>query len=230
MKFPVENKFSLDYYSSILLNAKSKGYKFMTMREIAEERPDLYKNRICVLRHDLDDKPYRLRGMIDCEDLCGVKSSIFILIHTDKYNFLSYPTLSFLREIESKGFEIGLHTNFVEVAQIAGIEPQEVLTKEMTILRQYFNIVGIACHRNIDYMYNSLPYVENHWGEIKSKNNLAYQAYCTSIFGDLVFVNEGFVPHLGWRSNIPEDVIRSGKSFCLSTHPHWWHNQHAFEN
>jgi hypothetical protein len=225
-----ENGFSISYYSDVIKNAKSNGYTFMTMHELSVEKVDVKSNKICVLRHDLDDKPQRLMSMAECEEGIGAKSSIFVLVHTNKYNFLSYETLNLLLKLESKGFEIGLHTNFVEVSNICHIEKQKILANELSILRTYFHVTGIACHRNIDYMYNSLPFVEENWESLKEQNELGYQAYDKTLIRDLVFVNEGFLPHLGWRSRSPEDVINAGESFCLSTHPHWWHHKHAFEN
>ena len=44
-----------------------------------------------------------------------------------------------------------------------------------------------------------------------------------------VFINES-TNHLGWRNHTPEDIIESGKNFILSTHPHWWHKEHPFED
>jgi hypothetical protein len=229
-KFEVANRFSLSYYESILKLSLDTGYRFLRLRDFVEQKPDVHKEKICVLRHDLDDKPQRLRGMIDSEESLGVRSTVFVLVHTDKYNPFSYPALNVLRKAEDRGFEIGLHTNFVEVSQIVDAAPDKILANEVNALRGYFSISGIACHRNIDFMYNSLPYVEANWERLKTDNRLLYQAYQPSIFNELVFVNEGFLPHLGWRSHLPEDVIASGKSFCLSTHPHWWHQDHAFED
>lgn len=230
MIFSVANKFSISYYESILKLALDSGYRFMQMQEFAEKKPDVIKDRVCVLRHDLDDKPQRLRGMIDCEESLGVRSTIFVLVHTDKYNPFAYPALHLLRKAQERGFEIGLHTNFIEVSQIVGVEPDRVLENEVNALRGFFPVAGIACHRNIDFMYNSLPYLEANWAKLKAHNCLSYQAYDSAIFQDLVLVNEGFLPHLGWRTHHPEEIIESGRSFCLSTHPHWWHQDHAFED
>src|SRR5579885_1951290 len=184
----------------ILQRALDSGYRFLRLRDFVDEKPDLQSQKICVLRHDLDDKPQRLRGVIDTEEQLGVRSTVFVLVHTDKYNPFSYPALNLLRKAEARGFEIGLHTNFVEVSQIVDTDPDKVLANELNALRGYFRVDGIACHRNIDFMYNSLPYVEANWERLRADNALLYQAYQPSIFNELVFVNEGFLPHLGWRS------------------------------
>lgn len=229
-EFKRENKFSLEYYERIVESALAREYRFMTMREFVVERPDVHEEKIAVLRHDLDDRPSRLPGIVDVERRLGVRSTIFVLMHTDRYSLFSYNVLSMLRSIDSEGFEVGLHTNFVEVAQIVGCDPDMILTIEAQTLKAYFDVAGVACHRNIDFMYNSLPYLQENWPRLQEALGFLYEAYDEDLFSDLVFVNEGFKPHIDWRNEVPESVIESEKSFCLSTHPHWWHRDHPFED
>ena len=214
---------------SILKSGVSAGYRFMTFREFVAECPNTDQHRICLLRHDLDDKPQRLRLFLEAERIAGVRSTTFILVHTDKYNPHAYPLLKILREAERDGFEIGLHSNFLEAAKATGYNPETLLKNEVETLRGYFQISGVACHRNIDNMYNSLPYLEKNWPALRGLTGLTYHAYDAEIMNNLAFVNEGIMP-LGWRSLTPEEVIASGRSFCLSTHPHWWHKDHAHED
>ena len=51
-------------------------------------------------------------------------------------------------------------------------------------------------------------------GQVKAwanspKDSLEYQVYDKTLFGNFVYVNEGFLPHLAWRLHLPEDVIKS---------------------
>jgi len=224
------NGFSINYYREILESAKNNGYEFLRIRDYVLNKNAKTEKKIALIRHDLDDKPQRLGAILDVEDDLGIRSSIYVLVHTNLYNFLSVPVLQSLRQAESMGFEIGLHSNFVEFAKLLDTDPDEILAKEIEILRCHFQIDGIACHRNIDYMFNSLPYLEEKWPSFKKSLSLLYQAYDQELFGGFQFVNEGLSPHLGWRSLTPEEVIASGQSFYLSTHPHWWHRVHAFED
>lgn len=225
-----QNTFSLSYYESILRDALDAGYRFVTFRQVCAGDFTNGSEKIAVIRHDLDAKPWRLKGILDVEDALGIRSSNFILVHDNGYNPLSVSVLPVLRAAEEKGFEIGLHTNFVETATLTGQDPLKVLDVELSVLRNYFDVQGVACHRNIDFMYNSLPFLEQHWASIKERQNLLYQAYEPSIHDVFDFVNEGLNPHLGWRGLTPEEAIASGRKFCLSTHPHWWHRSHAFED
>lgn len=225
-----ENTFSVDYYTKILSLARDAGYIFPIMSEYYNRRMDFQDKKVALLRHDVDSKPHRAKIFLESEEEAGVTSTTFLLVHDVNYNSLSVTNLRLFSDAESKGFEIGLHTNFVETSLLLGEEPDRVLESELNILRSYFNVRGVACHRNIDFMYNSLPYLVERWPAFKEKYVLGYQAYDPAFVTDMVFVNEGVNPHLGWRGQTPEDVISSGKSFCLSTHPHWWHRVHPFED
>jgi hypothetical protein len=224
------NGFSINYYRDILESAKNNGYELLSIRDYVLNKAAKFSQKIVLIRHDLDDKPQRLNAILDVEADLGIRSSIYVLVHTNTYNFLSVPVLQSLRHAESMGFEIGLHSNFVEFAKLLDAKPDDILAKEIKILRCHFQIDGIACHRNIDYMFNSLPYLEEKWPSFKKSLSLLYQAYDEDLFGGFQFVNEGLSPHLGWRSQTPEEVIKSGQSLYLSTHPHWWHRIHAFED
>lgn len=220
----------MDYYKSILQTAKSSGYKFLTMSDYLNGIHEYQYEKVILLRHDVDSKPHRAKIFFDAEQEIGALSTNFLLTHDINYNALAINNLKLFKDAESKGFEIGLHTNFVETSMLLGESPDRILETELKVLRSYFDIRGVACHRNIDYMYNSLPYLEENWSILRDRHSLRYQGYEPIFVTDIAFVNEGFNPHLGWRGPKPEDIISSGKSFCLSTHPHWWHRDHAFED
>ena len=125
--------------------------------------------------------------------------------------------------------EIGLHSNFLEYAKINNLEPLDVFRNEMSILRTFFNVTGVAPHRDINYMYNSLPYLEENWSSISKELKISYHAYEQKILSSTTYVNEGLNPHLCWRTLTPHDAIKTGRSIYMLTHPHWWYKQHPFE-
>jgi len=220
------NKFSIKYYEDIINNALDNKYKFVTVAEFLDLGcPDL--NHF-ILRHDLDQKPSTLQNQLDVERGCGVRSTIYARVTANEYNVLSYPVLDMLRKAQRDDFEIGLHTNFLEYATINKLNPMNVLELEYTILNKIFDIKGLAPHRDLNYAYNSLPYIEENWKEIKGLG-FDYQAYNEKIFSASVYVNEGFNPHLCWRNNKPEDIIPTNKSIYMMTHNHWWYKKHPFE-
>lgn len=224
-----QNYFSQDYYRSILTQAYDAGYKTLTMHDFftAEEIDD---EKILILRHDVDAKPLRSTIFHEVETELGFKSSYFLLVHDINYNPFAVNVLKKFQEIAKYGCEIGLHTNYLETASILNQEPIVTLAQEVNALNSHFDITGIACHRNIDFLENALPHLEENWKQIQKELGIKYQAYEEDKMQQLTFVNEGLNPHLCWRNHKPEDVIESGANFCLSTHPHWWHKSHPFED
>jgi hypothetical protein len=220
------NEFSIEYYSRILDEAIKQGYKFVTLREFFDL--GFPSTGHFILRHDLDTKPQTMKKMLDAEFSRGVRSTIFARVTANDYNLLSYPVVRMLSDAESQGFEIGLHTSCVEYAKINGMDPLDIIRLEKTIMSNYFDISGIAPHRDLNYSYNSLPFIESVWDNIESMG-FKYQAYDERIESASIYVNEGFNPHLCWRSKKPEDVIKSNGTIYMLTHNHWWYDVHPFE-
>jgi hypothetical protein len=151
-------------------------------------------------------------------------------VTANEYNPFSYHVFPTLYWAKNLGFEIGLHSNFLEFATITGVDPYAALKAEISLLRSFFPAAdSISCHRDINYQFNSLPWLEAHWQTVKSELRLAYQAYEPRVLDNVLYVNEGLNPHLCWRKQTPEDAIKTGKSICLLTHSHWWYEKHPYE-
>jgi hypothetical protein len=221
------NNFSIKYYDEIIKLAKSKGYKFVTLNEFINLNCPKFNHFI--LRHDLDKQPLTLKAQLEVEIQNKVRSTTFARVTANEYNFSSYPVIALLKFAEKRGFEIGLHSNFLEYSKINKLNPIETLQFEFESLKHFFDIRGLATHRDLNYAYNSLPYVENNWGTIKDLG-IAYHAYEEKILSSCIYVNEGFNPHLCWRDKTPEQAIGTEKSICLLTHNHWWYTEHPFEH
>ena len=223
----MNNPFTMSYYCDIIKLAKKNNYKFVTLKEFIDLG---YPSRNhFIMRHDLDTKPQTLKKMLDAEILHDIRSSIFVRVTANQYNVLSYPVIGLLKFAKDNSFEIGLHTSCVEYATINDRDPFKVLQLEYSILSSFFDIHGLAPHRDLNYMYNSLLYIEKKWNKIKEMG-FSYQAYDQSIVDSCVYINEGFNPHLCWRKDKPEDVIPSSKSIYMLTHNHWWYDANPFED
>ena len=227
MKFEKNNKFSLDYYRSIIREAKSIGYNFCTVSEFYQI--GCPAENYFVLRHDIDVSPNSVQQMIDVENSEDVKATYYVRVFGSPYNPFDYNIFNCLKSAEYQGHEIGLHTNPIEFSEINKIDPFDIVLAEYEILKSQFNITSMSTHRDLNYMYNSLPWLEKNWKKIKTMTGLECQAYEDVIFKNSVYVNEGLNPHICWRNFKPEDVIKSGKSVYMLTHNHWWYNKHPFE-
>lgn len=223
------NAFNTENYRRIIEHALERSYKFVTLSEfVALGCPN--KGHF-ILRHDLDKSPATLPVVIDVETQMGVRSTTFVRIAGAEYNPFGYTTMRVLKDAENVGTEVGLHTGFFEFAQINDLDPMHVLQGEIDALRVFFDVRGIAPHRDINYVHNSLPMLEERWDHVKSKMNVGYHAYEDRIMSAVTYVNEGFNPHLCWRTSSPIDVIDAcnNGSIYLLTHPHWWYKVHPFE-
>ena len=220
------NQFSISYYASVIKKALSNNYKFVTVKEYLEL--GCPSKEYFILRHDLDKQPQTLKKQLDVERECGVRSTIYARVTANEYNAVSYPVINLLRDSERDGFEIGLHSNFIEYAEINNLDPLDVLRMEYNTLNSFLNIDGIAPHRDINYAYNTLPFLQSNWEEVEQVG-LKYHAYDDRIFSSSVYVNEGLNPHLCWRNKMPEDVVLTGDTVYMMTHNHWWYKDHPFE-
>lgn len=228
MKQVGENPFSLEYYGHILASAKAAGYAAMTVERFwALGCPS---ERALVLRHDVDTKPHTLKRMLDVERAHDCRSTLYVRIAGAQYNFLDYPTFSVLSKAFADGFRIGLHTNYLEFANINDCTyPISVLAAEAEMLRRFFPFIeSLAPHRDHQYAFNSLPHIEQNWDLVEAQG-FKFQAYDKKILDNVEYVNEGYELHLSWRNKTPEQVIPTGRSMCLMTHSHWWYENNPFE-
>jgi len=218
--------FTYKAYSEMLKTALDSGYTVLCIRDLLKK--SAIPPKVLVLRHDIDRNPHSMYPLAETELKLGIKSSIFVRVMGADYNPFSYRITTDLLELENNDFEIGLHSNFLEFATNTNQNPISILTAEVKALSSIYKIKGMSCHRDINYVINSLPYLQKNWGIIKQSTGLEYDAYDNTIFNKFIYVNEGLNPHLSWRNNSPLDIIKQGKSFYLLTHNHWWYEKIPF--
>ena len=219
--------FSFKAYYEIIKDALNNGYVFMTVKEFYKS--NCPKDKVFILRHDFDKKPENCDIFFKAERELNVKSTTYVRVANNDYNPFSYLVYPKLKKAEDEGFEIGLHSNFVEYAKLTNTPIKQVLESEWNALSSFYNIEGMSCHRDMNYVYNSLPWVEENMDFLK-QIGIKYQAYDPKIIDSVLYVNEGSKPHLTWRNLNPHDAIKTGKSICFLTHNHWWYYSHPFEN
>lgn len=220
------NRFSFKYLEEIIDNALGNGYKFMTLRDYYLKSAP--KDQCFILRLDLDFKPRGLQPFLELAQKKKIPLTIFVRV-AGPYNVFGYECFPLLKAAHECSHEIGLHTTPVEWATINNMDIEKTFAAELNTLRQWFPIFGIAPHRDINYAYNSLPWLRKHWESLRSRFSLEYHAYEDCLEKNPIYVNEGLSPHLGWRSHEPNSVISTGRSIHMLLHPHWWYEKHPFE-
>lgn len=220
------NRFSVAHLEAIFLAAKAEGYQFLTLREWRATKDSAHGQ--FAVRLDLDQKPRTLLPILDVARKLSIPLTIYVRPF-GPYNVFWYTVFPVLQEAVRQGHDIGLHTAAVEWATLNGLPVEQAFAAELNSLRSFFEIRSISPHRDVNFAYNTLPWLEANWPELSTRYDLEFQAYESGFFEDMTYVNEGLFPHLGWRSDSPEDVIRTGKSIYMLLHPHWWYVDHPFE-
>lgn len=224
---PKSREFSYDYLRELVKLAQRRGYEFMTLKEFYDAG---CPNRgIFVLKHDIDAKPATLIPLLNVERELGITSTLYFRVTANEYNFLSYLVLPQAIQAHNEGFEVGLHTNFLEFALLNDLDPYQVLSSEITLMKQYIDIKSLSTHRDLNYVHNALPWIEKNWDKVKKDFNLDYQAYDPMFMNNTIYVNEGYSPHLCWRNSTPFEAISTGDSVYMLTHNHWWYEKHPWE-
>lgn len=224
-----QHAFSMATYERIIRQGLDRGYAFVTLSEfVARGCPDTGH---FIVRHDVDKSPLTLAPIVDVESKMGIRSTTYVRVAGAEYNPLSYPAMKVFKDAESRGTELGLHTSCFEYAQLMNLDAYRILKGELDALRAFFDVKSIAPHRDINYVHNTLPFLDENWSRIRKELKVDFHAYEKRIIDSTTYVNEGFNPHLCWRSITPFDAIERGgnRSIYLLTHPHWWFKDHPFE-
>ena len=141
----------------------------MTVKEFYKS--NCPKGKVFILRHDFDKKPENCDIFFKAERELNVKSTTYVRVANNDYNPFSYLVYPKLKKAEDEGFEIGLHSNFVEYAKLTNTPIKQVLESEWKALSPFYNIEGMSCHRDMNYVYNSLPWVEENMDFLKQIGN-----------------------------------------------------------
>jgi hypothetical protein len=222
---PERHPWSQACYRQILEAFAASGYQAMTFTEYWR-MPAGERNRLLLLRCDVDERLDRVPVLLEPQNGLGLRATWFIHVHAS-YNAFSYDGYDIVKRIVASGGEVALHSNFVEFATLMGEEPGDVLRRERAILEAICGrpVLGHACHRDMNYVYNSLPWLEA-CGGVQECGFLweAYDPLFTT--ENILYVNEALVPrHLGWSVD-PEGAAQTGQNVCLFVHPHWWHRKY----
>lgn len=212
--------FNQEHYQAVLRAYLDAGYAFLTLHQYLED-PLARRRKVVLLRHDVDKDFKRLTLFSEVEDALKVPATYFVRVHA-AYNVFSYPHYRLLKRLLAAGHEVGLHSNFRQFAEMQGEDPLEVLAREAAMLRAVLgrNYPGMAAHRDIDYLHNSIDLC--HQRALKAAG-LRYHAYQEDFFHpDMLYVNESFANFLDWGKVRPDRPILEGKSAYILTHPHWW--------
>lgn len=201
--------FTRENYRKLLQLAKSK-YNFIqfTEKQIAEGS--------ILWRHDVDYSPQSALKLAKIENEEGVKSTFFLLFHSEFYNLLEYVNTECFKSISNLGHEIGLHFD----ASFYNIQDVETLEKYLNIESSFLGeilqtkIKAFSFHNPFEF---ELSCNENTYAGL-------INTYAKRFHKDIGYCSDsnGY-----WRYKRLEDVLKESKSGSLQilTHPEWWQEE-----
>ncbi|MBK9716739.1 MAG: hypothetical protein IPO85_04340 [Saprospiraceae bacterium] len=198
--------FTRKNYRELLRFAK-KNHNFVSFTEFDPNSTDI------LWRHDVDFSMHAARKLAIIEESEGVKSTFFILLHSEFYNLFEIEIHNLVKDIISLGHDIGLHFYSKYYNIINEVELIKKLNLEKEFIQDIFNceikvfsfhnpeIFDLNCEKDVyANMINTYSY--------NFKNEIAY---CSD--------SNGY-----WRHQRLEDFLKANliKPIQVLTHPEWW--------
>ena len=192
--------FDCKFYRMLLDKFKEYGFSFNYF--------DNFKDKSCILRHDIDVSPKLALEMAKLEHKLGVNSTFFFMVRSPFYNLFSRANDNIVRQIIDMGHCIGLH--YEEGYYSKNISLQELVDSEILMLEKNFDtrINVVSFHQP------SKKIIDNSIG-IKQINT-----YDKSYFRDIKYVSDS---NMIFKDDII-DIITSGvyPKIQVLIHPIWW--------
>lgn len=128
--------FTLKKYKLLLVSLKDAGYSFQTFEEFLQQP----KNKVVILRHDVDLKAINSLHTAQIECGLGIKASYYFRIVPQS----NQPEI--IRQITALGHEIGYH--YEDLALFKGDKARAIkhFQKQLQYFRQYYPVKTICMH------------------------------------------------------------------------------------
>jgi hypothetical protein len=200
------NDFTHSHYKDLILQAKLK-FNFILFDQAIDA-----KEHSILWRHDIDFSISDALELARIENSFDIKSTYFLLLHSDYYNPLEHSSTSIAKEIISLGHDIGIHYDFDYYSNYSIEDFESNLKSESLILENALGtkIKAFSFHNPSD---NALSYTKLHYSGLIN----AYSRELKEKF-DYCSDSNGY-----WRYERMWDIINSDKNFIQAlTHPVWW--------
>ena len=221
--------FTQKTYKELLETLKESGYAFQTFEDFVKNP----KDKVIVLRHDVDKLPQNAVELAEIETNLGIKASYYYRI----VNQSNVPHL--IEKVRDMGHEIGYHYEDLALAKGDKDRAIEMFEKNLTYFRKYYPVktacmhgsplskwdnrdlwkkynykdFGIIAEPYFDINYNEVFYITDtgrHWNNSgvsirdKVKSSFHFEVKNTSHFINLVK-----------NDVLPQKII-------INTHPQRW--------
>lgn len=208
------HEFSPDHYRYFLETSLQAGYASQTFEQYCREP----RERVLLLRHDVDVSLELAVEMARVEQSVGVRSTYFIRVHAVGYNPFSRDSYRSLHWLEDSGFEVGLHHE-VGGFVMGGVSAAEQLQREVASLEAALGrpVWGVAGH---------LPrHASRHLNQEDLRAaGIQYEAGEERFNRGITFVSDS---NRCWKPACPCSLVEDAPSLYAAVHPVWWMGQVA---
>lgn len=212
----VQCGFSFDHYGYIMRQFQINGYEFLYFTD----KP--MTDRFIFLRHDVDRSLDKALALANWEQQLGVKSTYFVRLHSRYYNCFSFPGLKALREIMAAGHEIGLHTEFYDLAKIFGDDGMEVFAREKRILEDILELPVRVFSPHRTTGSTNTEEIHCHLNVLRTSHDML----CTfdeRFHRDIKYISDSSGI---WREGCPCNYLDAFPRLQILIHPIWWYRDH----
>lgn len=200
--------FTIQAYESLIDIAK-RNYSFKSFNDFDLRQRDI------IWRHDIDMSPVMALRLAEIEASKKIKSTYFILLHSDFYNLLDQENYNIIKKIIALGHEIGLHFDpfFYNINSENELDERIVFEKEFLEKAFGIKIEVFSFHNNTPF---TLSCEKDEYGGLINTYSKKFKSvpYCSD--------SNGY-----WRYRRLKDVLEKAEDFNLHilTHEVWWREE-----
>ncbi len=208
--------FSYKHYRETLTKYMNAGYKFVTLPEY---RSFKNKTKLILIRHDVDKSVKKSLDLARIENALGIKSTFLFRLHSNYYNPFSYMSYTRIKNLVKMGHEVGLHSEYIDIARISIEDPLNMFERE---IRVFADIFGFECRCYSLHRTTGSTAIEEQRKDaqyISEKYNLI-GSYDDEIFTNIKYISDssGF-----WREGCFCRHIDKQSAIQILIHPEWWY-------
>lgn len=206
----MECGFTRDHYEEICKLISNSSYRCIFFNESYNE-----KERLLLLRHDVDQSLESSLELAKIEKENGLKSTYFIWLTSPFYNIFDKYYSSIILEILSLGHQIGLHFD----ERVYPIRDRQDLNNyvdlEVSLLEKYFNFIisAVSMHRPSKWILENDILLDNY-----------INTYSTKYSEEFKYISDS---RMEWKEKCICQIISEDKynKLHILTHPMSWINK-----
>lgn len=166
-----------------------------------------------IWRHDVEYSVPEMSVLAEIDAEEGVRSTLFVQLHSELYNFWESETVARIRQWAAWGHALGLHFDLGYHGSPGSAQIERLVLREKELLEQIYE-TPIMCFAYHNPDAESLSYRENYGGLVNAYNDDFFS-------GSITYVSDS---NGRWRERTIRDVLEAPETAKaqVNTHDTWW--------